>query len=283
MQTANLNLKEVQQVLDWAAAEGWNPGHDDGAAFFKTDPNGFFGVFDQEQLVAAISVIKYDSTHGFLGLYICHPDCRGKGIGLSVWNTGIAYLDGMNVGLDGVIEQQPNYHRSGFELAYRNIRYQGRLTESSKAATDYHDYHCRQIVSIDWPELHDLDLYTHGINRRSFIDHWLLDTEFRKSLVCVRGDDIVGVGTIRQCKDGLKIGPLIAKTATVAQTLLTSLSNLFSDNEIVLDVPEPNALAVDLAERYGLKPVFETARMYRGQAPDYQLDRLYGVSTFELG
>ena len=282
MRTANLNVTEVQHVLDWAATEGWNPGHDDAAAFFKTDPNGFFGVFDKQRLAAGISVIKYNSNDGFLGLYICHPDYRGKGIGLSVWNAGMDYLAGMNVGLDGVVEQQSNYRRSGFELAYRNIRFQGQL-HARESITDNQNHHCRQLVSSDWPALVDLDLQIHGINRRSFIDHWLQDTQYRKSLVCVRGDKVVGVGTVRQCKDGLKVGPLMADTAEIAKNLFTSLSVLFPDNEIVLDVPEPNKTAVKLAERFDLKPVFETARMYRGLAPEYKLDRLYGVSTFELG
>ncbi len=35
------------------------------------------------------------------------------------------YLDGRNIGLDGVVTQQKNYQKSGFKLAYRNIRYTG--------------------------------------------------------------------------------------------------------------------------------------------------------------
>lgn len=267
------------------------PGLDDAAAFFKTDPNGFFGVFDQERLAAAISVIQYDRYDGFLGLYICQPDYRQKGIGLTVWNAGMSYLAGMNVGLDGVIEQQANYRRSGFELAYRNIRYQGKFenadvnadNHADNSSTENGEYQCRSITPTDWSTLRDLDQFIHGINRRAFIDHWLQDTDFRKSLVCVRGNDVVGVGTIRQCVDGLKVGPLMAETTAAAKTLLTTLTTLFEQSDIVLDVPEPNTSAMALAERIGLKPVFETARMYRGQTPDYQLDKLYGVSTFELG
>jgi hypothetical protein len=36
-------------------------------------------------------------------------------------------------------------------------------------------------------------------------------------------------------------------------------------------------------ERYSLSPVFETARMYRGEAPNLPLLRIYGITTFELG
>ena len=50
-----------------------------------------------------------------------------------------------------------------------------------------------------------------------------------------------------------------------------------------LDVPEPNQSALALAARYGLTAAFETARMYRGAAPALSLDRIYGITSFELG
>jgi Acetyltransferase (GNAT) domain len=52
---------------------------------------------------------------------------------------------------------------------------------------------------------------------------------------------------------------------------------------VYLDVPEPNEAALRLAKRYGMEPVFESARMYTGPAPNVALARLYGVTTFELG
>jgi hypothetical protein len=53
--------------------------------------------------------------------------------------------------------------------------------------------------------------------------------------------------------------------------------------EMVLDVPELNAPGVALARELGLEPVFETARMYRGAAPELDVSRIFGVTTFELG
>src|SRR3712207_8299571 len=48
-----------------------------------------------------------------------------------------------------------------------------------------------------------------------------------------------------------------------------------------VDPPEPNGAAVWLAERYGLSPVFETARMYRGARPELPLSRTFGISTLD--
>jgi len=38
-----------------------------------------------------------------------------------------------------------------------------------------------------------------------------------------------------------------------------------------------------LAQGLGLAPVFETARMYTGRIRPLQLERVFGVTTFELG
>ena len=50
-----------------------------------------------------------------------------------------------------------------------------------------------------------------------------------------------------------------------------------------LDVPEPNFAGVALARKAGLEPVFETARMYCGGDPGLPLERVFGITSFELG
>jgi hypothetical protein len=53
--------------------------------------------------------------------------------------------------------------------------------------------------------------------------------------------------------------------------------------EIFLDVPSINREAIALAQDFGLAPVFETARMYTGPIPPLRLERVFGVTSFELG
>ena len=74
---------EFAVAVEWAAAEGWNPGLDDLAAFHATDPGGFFlGWLDGEP-VSSISVVRYGAGFGFLGFYIVRPEQRGTGAGRS--------------------------------------------------------------------------------------------------------------------------------------------------------------------------------------------------------
>src|SRR5215210_5382401 len=117
--------RELDLALEWAAQEGWNPGLSDAECFYAADPEGFLLAFRDEEPVASISVVRYGSDFGFLGLYIVRADLRGWGYGYQLWRAGMAQLGERTVGLDGVVAQQENYHRSGFSWAHRNIRYSG--------------------------------------------------------------------------------------------------------------------------------------------------------------
>ncbi len=120
-----MTRKEVDLAIEWSAQEGWNPGIRDAECFYSADPSGFFIGLLNDEPIAVISVVKYGESFGFLGFYIVKPEYRGKGYGIQIWNAGLKYLEGRNVGLDGVVAQQNNYKKSGFKLAYRNIRYEG--------------------------------------------------------------------------------------------------------------------------------------------------------------
>ena len=115
-------------AVNWAAAEGWNPGLADDACFAAADPEGFFiGELDGAP-AATVSCVNYGASFAFLGFYIVREDLRGRGYGLRIWRAAIAHAGTRVIGLDGVVAQQQNYRRSGFELAYANVRYGGTVT-----------------------------------------------------------------------------------------------------------------------------------------------------------
>ena len=95
-----------ERVLEWAADEGWNPGLDDAEAFLAADPGGFLMGWVGEEPVAAISAVRHGPSFGFLGLYLCRPEWRGRGHGRRSGEAGLAHLGDRTVGLDGVVAQQ---------------------------------------------------------------------------------------------------------------------------------------------------------------------------------
>lgn len=269
---------ERQRAADWAAAEGWNPGASDMACFARVDPQGFFAGRHGEEMVASISVVNYDDSFSFLGFYIVHPDWRGQGHGLRLWQAALAHAGERVVGLDGVVDQQANYRRSGFDLAYRNIRFGGQAGPlDGPSGLEV------RPVSAPFGALERLDRLVFPAARSGFWHGWLAAPGHR-SCAAYDGGALAGFGTIRACREGYKIGPLVARDLGAARAVLAELlTGLPEGAEIFLDVPEPNVDAVVMARGLGLTPVFETARMYRGPAPEVDLGKVFGVTSFELG
>lgn len=279
-----VNAETFQTAIDWAAAEGWNPGLNDLTTFHATDPNGFIMGFQGDTPVSSISVVRYAHGFGFLGFYIVHPAHRGIGLGLATWNAGMAYLQDCTVGLDGVVAQQDNYRESGFQLAGRNIRHVGVPARLGRSVTGTA---IKPVTTEDLAAVAEYDARHFPVQRDAFIRQWVhpgTDALGRQSLAAWRDDKIVGFGTVRSCRVGYKIGPLFADDAARAEALFDALLTYVpEDAEVALDTPEDNTAADSLALQAGLKPVFETARMYRGPDPKLPLQRIFGVTTFELG
>ncbi|MGH6840617.1 MAG: GNAT family N-acetyltransferase, partial [Methylocella sp.] len=76
---------------------------------------------------------------------------------------------------------------------------------------------------------------------------------------------------------------LVADDRAAAEAVLAALLAAAGGGKIFLDVPRVNRDAGALAQDLGLAPVFETARMYTGAIPSLHLQRVFGVTTFELG
>jgi hypothetical protein len=264
-------------MVDWAASEGWNPGLADAACFHAADPGGFLiGRIDGEP-VGCISVVTYQPDFAFLGFYIVKPEQRGRGHGFAIWQAGMARLADRVVGLDGVIAQQENYKKSGFVLAHRNIRFGG--------IADCDEPRDARVVAIIPGQVDPVVAYDRAFfpaERDAFLRCWLRP-ERRKGLALIDDGTVRGYGVIRACRSGYKIGPLCADTDDGADVLFRSLADSAKGQQVFLDCPEPNRSATNLAGRYRLSPVFETARMYRGTAPALPLPRTYGIATFELG
>jgi hypothetical protein len=277
-----MHRSELDRGLDWANSEGWNPGLSDADSFYAADPTGFLIGRLDDQPVAMISAVRYGQDFGFIGLYIAQPQYRGQGFGWSTWQAGIACLRGRTIGLDGVIAQQDNYRKSGFTLHHRNIRFEGRVA-AANPLTCPPGTRIVPLSRIAFDQVKTYDRSFFPAGRSAFLARWISQPD-SQSLALLQDDALVGYGVIRPCRTGYKIGPLFAPTEGHAEWLLVSLcAGLPVAEPFFLDVPECNPAAIRLAERHAMQPMFETARMYTGAAPEMALAQTFGITTFELG
>ncbi|MEU6015338.1 GNAT family N-acetyltransferase [Streptomyces sp. NPDC047515] len=270
---------DLTMLAEWAHEESWNPGLTDRHAFFAADPRGFLvGRLDGAP-VSCVSVVRYGRDFGFLGFYLTRPELRGRGYGIQLWRAGMARLDGRNVGLDGVVAQQPNYRTSGFRSVWTNRRYEGRPAAEPAAPSGITLVDAR---SVPFDRLAAYDRRFFPADRDSFLAPWIAGPT-RTSLAAVRDGELRGLAVTRPCRTSSRIGPVYAESPEVAGALIGALAATDPDTPVAIDVPDVNPAAVRLAEQLGLTPSFETARMYTGPSPDVDHTGLFGITSLELG
>jgi GNAT superfamily N-acetyltransferase len=266
---------EVALIAEWAAREGWNPGLADAEAFRAADPSGFRVAELDGEIAATISLVRHSDVFAFLGFYICRPDHRGRGIGFGLWQHAIDLAGDRIIGLDGVAEQEGNYARSGFVRAGASSRWVGQLDAAPHAEI-------RAAESSDLATLQALDAAAWGVCREAFVRAWASPHPDRRTVLRADGS---GWATARRCREGVKIGPIVADSTDAALELASAALHALAPEgaaPIAIDLPEPAAdLAAQLAAR-GFAVTFATARMYRRAAPELG-PTAHAIASMELG
>jgi GNAT superfamily N-acetyltransferase len=273
---------ELQLALDWAVQEGWNPGLHDATAFYAADPSGFLVAELDGEPIGCISAVRYSPQFGFIGLYIVKPQYRGRGYGMQLWETAWQGLtdrldqEGSSIGLDGVLEREATYSQAGFNAAYRHIRHVYNPVSSDLIPTE-------AISLTDIPleaiAVYDLELFQ--VPRLQFLEPWIRLSEAAYGVI--EKGRLVGYGVLRPCRQGFKIGPLFAETLEIADCLFRALTHHSEEKPVFIDIPDVNSALPVFIERYGLQPVFTCVRMYWGNEPTVDPERIFGVTSLELG
>lgn len=275
-----LNRADFDVLMDWCDFEGWNPGRHDREAFWIQDPRGYRGFHWNGALIAGGSVVRYGTEFGFMGFFLVRPELRGLGIGRHLWtqrrDTLLSGLDAeAAIGMDGVVDMQPFYAKGGFEKAYANVRHQCVGTPSER-----HPSIEEGPGPMDALNRYDKTCFLY--DRPLFLAAWV-DQPGGQVFRFEEQGALRGWAAIRLASEGRRIGPLFADTPEAAAALLDACLAAAPGEPVFLDVPMNNADAVSLVTRRGAAPVFEVARMVHGPTPAWPADRIYGVTSYELG
>lgn len=267
---------EAEFAIQMAAGEGWNPGIHDREIFYDTDPDGFFIAEVDEKPVGCVSAVAYDDSFGFFGFYVVKPEFRKKGIGTKLTEKSLEHLGNRNIGLDGVLENEKKYQElMKFKSFYSNLRFEGRGGGEVPNGLV-------KISDVPFESLLKYDREMFPAPRPVFLEKWIKQPD-SYAFAAVEAGKLKGYGVIRKCQNGYKIGPLFADDPIMAEKIFLALKASVPDETIYLDVPEPNKKAMEIAKKYEMTVMFKTIRMYSREEPDINLEKVYGVTTFELG
>lgn len=276
-QIRRMTPDDVPVAVEWARREGWNPGLHDAQTFYQADPNGFFIGELNGEAVAVGCAIVYDEAFAFCGLYIVAPEHRGYGYGLALTKARLAYCGDRNIGIDGVLENVTIYERIGYRKYYQNARYEFTADEAPARPASI-----RPIGQGDFDALTAYDRQCFPAARNAFLNAWLYQPD-ALPLAWVENGQLKGYAVRRRCHEGHKIGPLFADNPAIAEHLLLACQADVQGEKLIVDMPETNGAALKLAQSYNMELSFATARMYQKGLPDLAYDKIFGITTFELG
>jgi GNAT superfamily N-acetyltransferase len=276
---------EVDELVAWAAGEGWNPGLHDADLFWATDPEAFIAALHDGELIGGGAITSYGGEFGFMGFFIVRPEYRGRGFGDTLWHARRQRLlerlhPGASIGMDGVFAMQDYYAKGGFVFSHRNLRFRTEISEAPAISSD--DDNIVPLSAVAFASVLDYDRSCFPAVRATFLRSWMAQPD-ALALANVQDGKLVGYGVVRRCGDGCKIGPLFADDASVAHALFARLAGFATGGPLFLDAPENNPAAMALVAHYGMAEVFGCARMYLGDFPPLANERVFGITSFELG
>jgi GNAT superfamily N-acetyltransferase len=303
-----MRREELDELVEWAAAEGWNPGRHDAEAFWRTDPDGFVAVELDGALAAGGSIVSYGGLYGFMGFFIVRPDLRGRGIGRRLWHERKRLLrarlqPGAPIGMDGVFAMQHFYAAGGFSMEHRELRFEAasdrpmaaQLPAARSSREPPANAACLEapqdsanpttVTRIGGDLAGDAIAYDalhFPAPRADFMRRWLTQPD-ALPIAALDSGAIAGIAVARPARTGMRIGPLFADSTRVAESLLMHILDECAGAPVHLDVPECNPAAIALAARFGMREIFGCAKMTLGAPPQLPWSRIFGVTSFELG
>lgn len=271
--------EEWHEVEGWMVEHGWDPGYGDARAILAVDPRALIVGYVDDVPVSAISVLQIGESYAFAGNFFVHREWRGRGFGRATWDAAMLHATGRTIGLEAALDKVQHYERLGFTRSHETSSYQGRIRPAVRAVASG----VRPFEPGDRDALVALDALCSPHDRIAFLTTWIAAGE--GTLVYSRGPGygVEGFGTIRRCRTGVRIGPLIAATSTAARAVFDTLTASHRGEHVVIEAPTLNRFAAGLARDRGLERGPATARMYSTPVRPTALAYCYGLASPAYG
>ncbi len=250
-----------QVARDW---ERFLASHED-AARVAVDTDG--------RVVGSVAAIRYTAaptpagarTLAWLAMVLVDPEVRGRGIGRSLLEGGLASVaDVTTVGLDATPLGQPLYETLGFRTDAALTRMARARPQAGAAQEDMPGpAEVRPIRREDLARIARLDAQATGLDRAAMLT-WLW--EGAPELAWVTGDDAGGHGFVlgRHGHAADHLGPIVAASAEIAAQLLHTCLPACTEARVLVDIVDAQPGWQGVLEGLGFTAQRPFARMYRG-------------------
>ena len=273
----NADLESADAILKSAFRPSGN-WIDELRLYRRIQPDGWFLALSHGSPAGMVGTVNY-GPYAYVGLMAVHQEFQRQGIGLSLMQYLLAWLDSQSapcVLLDASDKGQPMYKKLGF-LAYDRTYVFQHCGVLPSCTPEPH----AQIITVQ--ELNDLtkcDRDVFGADRGKVL-RALLAT-FPERAFMVRDNRGRVTGFIFAQRN--RIGPWVAQGPQDAETLLRAALSLTYDGAVSVVAPEMNREGTALLKRYGFEIMRTNRHMRKGQsAPPLDRSKVYGLTSLALG
>jgi len=255
------------------AAQGWNFTTGDLETLHEL--GGGVGAFAErdDRLVGYLSFVDSPPVR-WVGNVVVDEAARGQGVGSRLVEACLGELP--TVGLYSVERAVGLYRRLGFvgdDAVWMLTA--DKLDASALEASP--DLSPRPAESADLRAIARFDAEHVGFDRTVLLSSLIARFDVR---IVHEDDRIVGYGVAKPYGDITEIGPLVASSAEVADTLLSALIAA-SPGPYEVGVHAGATWAMSRFEQLGLRRAFRTLAMFRGPAPDWHLPTYVATAGME--
>ena len=271
---------DIAAAMRLTEAAGWNQAEQDWLRVIGLAPDACWVSEADGNVVGTVTAISYGPELAWIGMMLVDPACRRRGIGRTLMEHALAYLEGAGIEiikLDATDMGHPLYRGLGFLDECTIERWSGVASPvpGQRATPDL-----RLLAEVE--EISALDEEAFGVRR----------TEVLRSLrrgctqECLRTPD--GYVMARPGSNAHFLGPCVAREPGQARRLIQSILAKHYGEKVFWDLLPGNELACDLARELGFTRVRRLQRMWRPGVGEHNeiapnLAMQFAAAGFEFG
>ncbi len=258
-----MTVSDIPIGMKFKELAGWNQTRADWERFLSLAPDGCFVAELRGEPVGTVVTVVFEGCCGWVAMVLVPPEHRRKGIGSAMLHHGINHLRSAGVGtikLDATPMGREVYVPLGFVDEYALERWEG-------SGTPFKVDGVEALIDSDLAEVIVYDTPIYGLNRGDLIRQLHADAESICGVVRDQEGVVKGYALTRPGSNACQIGPVLADTVEIGESLVRWALNCLSGRPVFFDVPSVNSGGVALAKSCGFTVQRQFTRMFFGNKP----------------
>jgi GNAT superfamily N-acetyltransferase len=240
---------------------GWNQTEADWSRFLAGSSTGCFVMEDGGKIVGTAATLSYENRFAWIGMVLVDPDYRNRGIGTSLLQRTIEYLDATGIPtlkLDATPAGKPLYEKLGFVSEYKIDRWILKRTVDRPTTSTANSLGSREVESVV-----GFDRQLFGADRSQLLRSVNEKTPHFTQAIW-SGTKLQGYTFGRSGLFADHLGPWMTQDADSAKALLEEFLQRSPRDTIIVDALKSNPITGNLLRDHGFSPARLLTRMYRG-------------------